>query len=183
MLDEMIDDEELSGENAEVIIDDEDDDKSIEPKVRLITFHLENEIYGVEVRNVREILLLNQSFPVPGAPDFVIGITNIRGNVLTIIDARKRFNLPGVDINASPYNELARMIVMESGDATAAVLVDSVSDVIDVEESLIDLNPKIKINSDSMYIDGVVTHSDDLVIILNVAEFLAEERLDVVSGF
>jgi len=55
-------------------------EKSIEPKVRLITFQLENEVYGVEVCNVREILLLNQSFPVPGAPHFVMGITKCINN-------------------------------------------------------------------------------------------------------
>jgi len=176
MLDEIIGDENVA------LIPEEDADKNIEPKVRLITFHLENEIYGVEVRNVREILLLNQSFPVPGAPDFVMGITNIRGNVLTIIDARRRFNLPSIDLTEPPFDKSSRMIVMESGDAIAAVLVDGVSDVIDVEKSAIDLNPKIKVNGDSMYIHGVVTHSDDLIIILNVDEFLDEGELSMVSG-
>jgi purine-binding chemotaxis protein CheW len=176
MLDEIIDDEKVE------LITDDDNEKCVEPIVRLITFHLENEIYGVEVRNVREILLLNQSFPVPGAPDFVLGITNIRGNVLTIIDARRRFNLSSVDLSEPPFDKSARMIVMESGDATAAVLVDSVSDVIDVKESAIDLNPKIKVNGDSMYINGVVSHLDNLIIILNVKEFLDEGELGMVSG-
>ncbi len=164
-------------ENAESVCHEDENilDKSLEPKVRLITFQLENEVYGVEVCSVREILLLNQSFPVPGAPHFVMGITNIRGNVLTIIDARKRFNLPSVDLNNPEYKGSARMIVMESGEATAAVLVDSVSDVIDVEEGSIDLNPKIKVNGDSVYIRGVVTNLDGLVIILNVETFLEEE--------
>ncbi len=181
MLDEINNDE-----NTESITEEDEGllDKSLEPKVRLITFQLENEVYGVEVCNVREILLLNQSFPVPGAPHFVMGITNIRGNVLTIIDARKRFNLPGIDLNNSKYKGSARMIVMESGEATAAVLVDSVSDVIDVEEGSIDLNPKIKVHGDSMYISGVVTNSDGLVIILNVEEFLADDNLgmDMAAG-
>ena len=181
MLDETIVDEnaENTGDVDEMLLE-----KSLEPKVRLITFQLKNEVYGVEVCNVREILLLNQSFPVPGAPHFVMGITNIRGNVLTIIDARKRFNLPGIDLKDSEYSESARMIVMESGEATAAVLVDSVSDVIDVEKESIDLNPKIKVHGESMYISGVVTNPEGLVIILNVEEFLAEDGpgMDMAVG-
>jgi len=76
------------------------------------------------------------------------------------------------------------MIVMESGDATAAVLVDSVSDVIDVEKGSIDLNPKIKVHGDSRYISGVITHPEGIVIILNVEEFLTEDDLgmDMASG-
>jgi len=169
--------------NTDELSLDDDEKKNLEPKVRLITFQLENEVYGIEVRNVREILLINQSFPVPGAPYFVAGITNIRGNVLTIIDARKRLSLPDVDLTKESCKEDARMIVMESGEDTAAVLVDSVSDVIDVDEKSIDLNPKIKVHGDSMYISGVVTHGENLVIILNVAEFLAEEGMNMAAGF
>ena len=148
------------------------------PMVRLITFNLDNETYGVEVSQVREILRINQNFPVPGAPDYVLGITNIRGNVITIIDARMRFNLPIVE-----YTERARMIVIESHDDTVAVVVDSVSDVIDVQESSIDTNLKVNLSGDSRYISGVVTRVDGLIIILNVEKFIAEEQLDMVAGF
>ncbi|HHJ35729.1 MAG TPA: purine-binding chemotaxis protein CheW [Gammaproteobacteria bacterium] len=170
------------------MLDKKDEDttpieKTHEPMMRLITFHIANEIYGVEVCNVREILLINQNFPVPGAPDHVLGITNIRGNVVTIIDARKRFDLPEIDFSNPIYKESARMIVVEAGNETAAVLVDSVSDVIDVEKSAVDLSPKIKLNNDSRFISGVVSHSDGLVIILNVDKFLSDDELDMVAGF
>ena len=149
-----------------------------EPMVRLITFNLNNETYGIEVSQVREILRINQSFPVPGAPDYVLGITNIRGNVITILDARIRFNLPKVE-----YTENARMIVVESGNDTVAVVVDSVSDVIDITKSSIDVNLKINLSGDSRYINGVVTHAHGLIIILNIEKFIAEEQFDQAAGF
>lgn len=149
-----------------------------QPKIRLITFNLENETYGIEVSQVREILRINQNFPVPGAPDYVLGITNIRGNVITVIDARMRFNLPAVE-----YTDNARMIVIEANDETAAVVVDSVSDVIDVPESSIDETLKVNMSGDSRYISGVVTHADGLIIILNVEKIITEEQLDIAAGF
>lgn len=148
-----------------------------EPIVRLITFHLEDETYGVEVCRVREILRLNKNFPVPGSPDFVLGITNIRGNVVTIIDARKRFLLPSVE-----YSDEARMIVVESGEEMAAIVVDSVSDVIDVPHSLLDMNLNVHINGDSRFINGVVSRENEIIIILNVDTFITEDELDLVSG-
>ncbi len=149
-----------------------------EQMVRLITFNLNNETYGIEVSQVREILRINQIFPVPGAPDYVLGITNIRGNVITILDARIRFNLPKVE-----YTDNARMIVVESGNDTVAVVVDSVSDVIDVTKLSIDVNLKINISGDSRYINGIVTHAHGLIIILNVEKFIAEEQFDMAAGF
>ena len=159
--------------------DNYDDDESLhEPKVRLITFQLENETYGVEVGQVREILRINQTFPVPGAPDFVLGITNIRGNVVTIIDGRKRFSLPSID-----YTDTTRMIVVEAQDEMVAIVVDSVSDFIDVPESVIDSKSKIRINGDSRFISGVVTNSDELIIIMNIDKFIIEEQFDMAAGF
>jgi purine-binding chemotaxis protein CheW len=149
-----------------------------EPMVRLITFTLENETYGLEVGQVREILRINQNFPVPGAPDYVLGITNIRGNVITILDARRRFNLAIVEHTAS-----TRMIVVESNDDTVAVVVDSVSDVIDVPKSSINVNMKVNLNGDTRFISGVVTHANGLIIILNVEKFITEEQFDMVAGF
>jgi purine-binding chemotaxis protein CheW len=145
--------------------------------VRWITFHLGEEVYGIEVKQVREILLINNILPVPGAPDYVLGITNIRGNVVTVLDARTRINLPAID-----HTDSTRMIVLESDGDVAAIVVDNVVDIIDLPESSIDLNPKLKVNKDSKYINGVVTHSGGLIIILNAERFITEEQLDMVSG-
>ena len=146
--------------------------------IRWIAFQLGDEIYGVEVKRVREILRINNILPVPGAPDYVLGITNIRGSVVTVVDGRKRINLQPID-----YTDATRMIVLESEDDIVAIVVDNVADVIDLPESSIDSNPKLKTKQGSKYIDGVVSHSDGLIIILNAERFITDEQCDMASGF
>ena len=149
-----------------------------EPQVRWITFHLGREVYGVEVKQAREILRINNILPVPGAPDYVLGITNIRGNVVTVIDGRKRINLPEIE-----HTESTRMIVLEDNDEIAAIVVDNVEDVIDLPESSFDSNPKLKTGQDSPYITGVVSYPEGLIIVLSAQKFITEESYDMVAGF
>lgn len=149
-----------------------------ETLIRWITFQLGDEVYGVEVKGVREILRISDILPVPGAPDYVLGITNIRGNVVTVVDGRKRINLQPID-----YTDATRMIVLESCDDVVAIVVDNVADIIDLPESSIDSNPKLKTCQDSRYIDGVVSHSGGLIIILNAERFITDEPCGMAAGF
>jgi purine-binding chemotaxis protein CheW len=155
---------------------DDSDRRAQEPMVRWITFQLGEENYGIEVKYVREILRINNIFPVPGSQSYVLGITNIRGNVVTVIDGRKRFNL------ASKENDDAtRMIVLEAGDETIGMIVDSVTDIIDLPRSAIDINPKINVREGSEYIKGVVTTEEGLIIILNIDSFFYSETAMAVG--
>lgn len=155
-----------------------DDDDICEPMIRWVTFQLGQETYGVVVKKVREILRINNISPVPGAPDYIVGITNIRGNVVSVIDGRRRINL-----SSTEYTDFSRMIVMESDDDIVAVVVDEVADIIDLPESSIDSNPKLHNGDNSKYITGVITHADDLIIILDSEKFITDEQYDMVSGF
>ncbi len=155
-----------------------DEDEICEPLIRWVTFQLGQEIYGVVVNNVREILRINNISPVPGAPDYIIGITNIRGNVISVIDGRRRINLSPAD-----YTDLSRMIVMESEDDIVAVVVDRVADIIDLPESSIGSSPKLNKSDRSKYISGVIANSDELIIILDSEKFISEEQYDMASGF
>ena len=155
---------------------DEEDNKG--PLVRWITCRLGGETYGIEVKQVREILRINNILPVPGAPDCVVGITNIRGNVVTVIDGRRRLSLPACELT-----DAARMIVLETSDEVAATIVDSVSDVMDLPASAIDANPKLNAREDAHYISGVISHDAGLIIILNVDRFISDQHADMVVGF
>lgn len=155
-----------------------EEDEVHEALVRWVAFKLGDEIYGIDVKSVREILRINEILPVPGAPHYVLGITNIRGNVVTVIDGRIRVNLQQID-----YTDTTRMIVIESEGDVVAVVVDNVSDIIDLPESSIEKNPKLKSGQDSRYIDGVVSYTGGLIIILNAGRFIADEHFDMVAGF
>lgn len=162
------------------IVDEISFDEEIirEPLIRWVTFHLGQELYGVVVKKVREILRINNISPVPGAPDHIIGITNIRGSVISVIDGRRRINLTPTE-----HTDLSRMVVMESDDDIVAVVVDKVVDIIDLPESLIDSSPRLNKGSGSQYISGVIAHSDELIIILDSERFITDDEYDMVSGF
>ena len=165
---------------AQALIEDNlfDDEEVREPLIRWVTFQLGEEVYGVVVNKVREILRINNLSPVPGAPDYIVGITNIRDNVVSVIDGRRRINLPPTE-----YTDLSRMIVMESEDDIVAVVVDNVADIIDLPESSIDSNPKLNKGSSSQYISGVIANDDDLIIILDSEKFITDEQTEMASGF
>jgi len=160
----------------QAIIEDNlfDEEEICEPLIRWVTFQLGDEIYGVLVKNVREILRINNISPVPGAPDYIVGITNIRGNVISVIDGRSRINL-----TSKEHTDLSRMIVMESEDDIVAVVVDRVADIIDLPESIVDSSPKLAKGKNSKYISGVISHDDDLIIILDSEKFITDEQCDV----
>ena len=146
---------------------------------RWISFYLGDECYAVELRDVREILRINQILPVPGAPAHVLGITNIRGSVVAVIDGRQRIGLPD-----QPQDDLSRMIVLEYGDEVVCMVVDRVADVIDVPACEINPNPKINTHQGKKYIKGVVQHNNKLIIILNIERFLGAESCESMAvGF
>lgn len=82
---------------------------SNDPLLQWVTYHLDNEVYGVNVMQVQEVLRITEIAPVPGAQDYVLGIINLRGNVVTVIDTRKRFGL-----SSKQPDDLSRIIVVES---------------------------------------------------------------------
>lgn len=139
-----------------------------EPVGRWITFRLASESYAIDVIQVREILRVFKVLPVPGSPSYVLGITNIRGSVVTVVDGRARFSLPPHE-----HDEDTRLIVLESEDEVAGVIVDSVSDVLDLPVSAIDTNPRLNAQDGSKYIKGVVNDASGLIIILSIEKFFS----------
>ena len=160
----MIDEEDYIGETVD----------------RWITFKLGTESYGIKVKHVREILRVNNIFPVPGSHDCVLGITNIRGSVVTIINGRKRLNLPDQE-----YDDSTRIIVVEVNDDVAGLLVDNVIDVIDLPKTATDMNSQLNAQENSEYIDGVVTLPERLIIMLNIQSLFSDgsEPCAMASGF
>ncbi len=137
---------------------------------RWISFCLGDEHYAIELKRVREIIRISNIVPVPGTPSYVLGITNIRGNVVTVIDGCQRINVAG-----SPQDDRSRIIILEYADGVIGMVVDSVTDVMDISLSDIDANPKISTHEGARYIKGVVPHNNNLIIILNIDLFLGEE--------
>lgn len=142
-----------------------------------VTFSLENETYGIDVMRVQEVLPMSEIAPVPGAPPYVLGIINLRGNVVTVIDTRMRFGLASAESGSA-----SRIVVIETGDQVAGILVDSVAEVINVREDEVDTAPNVGNEDSSKYIYGVVSRGEELLILVDVNKLLSREEWEEVSS-
>src|SRR5690554_2178764 len=122
---------------------------SDDPVLQWVTFQLAEETYGINVMQVQEVLRHSEIAPVPGAPDYVLGIINLRGNVVTVIDTRTRFGLMSGEITDN-----TRIIVIESERQVIGILVDSVAEVVYLRSSEIDTTPSVGTDESSKFIQG-----------------------------
>ncbi len=150
---------------------DYDNELAADPMTQWITFMLDNEKYGINVMQVREVLRDIEIAPVPGAPSYVLGIINLRGNVVTVIDTRSRFGLPAVEIN-----DESRIIIIETMDQIVGLLVDSIAEVADIPKSQIELTPNVGNDDSSKYIQGVHSRYGELLILVAVEKVLSDEE-------
>ncbi len=145
-----------------------------DPVLQWVTFRLADETYGINVMQVQEVLRVTEIAPVPGAPDYVLGIINLRGNVVTVLDTRKRFGLP-----ATEKDDSTRIVIIESEQNVVGVQVDSVAEVVELRRSEIELSPAVGNDESSKYIEGVASNNDQLLILIDINKLLsAEEWMD-----
>jgi purine-binding chemotaxis protein CheW len=157
-----------------------DHDESIanDPEIQLVTFRLQDETYGINVMQVQEVLRVAEIAPVPGAPHYVLGIINLRGNVVTVVDTRTRFGLPQTELT-----DLSRIVVIESEAQVVGILVDSVAEVVDLRLSEIDSAPNVGNEESSRYIQGVASKNNNLLIVVDLNKLLSEQEWAEMSMF
>jgi len=131
------------------------------------TFKLDDEVYGINVIQIREVLRYTEITPVPGAPTYVSGIINLRGNVVTVIDTRKRFGLPPGEINNS-----SRIVIVEVDSQVLGMLVDSVADVTYIKQSEVEITPNVGNSETSKFIQGVCNKNDQLLILIELERMI-----------
>lgn len=136
-----------------------------------VTFRLDAEVYGINVMLVQEVLRITDIAPVPGAPSYVIGIINLRGNVVTVIDTRMRFGLPPRD-----FDDATRIVIIETENQTVGIVVDSVSEVVDIYSNEIETAPNVGNDETARYIEGVVSRGEDLLILVDLNKLLTEDE-------
>ena len=126
---------------------------------------------------VQEVLRYTEIAPVPGAPDYVLGIINLRGNVVTVIDTRSRFGLmPG------EVTDNTRIVIIESENNVVGILVDSVAEVVYLKTSEIDSTPNVGTEESAKFIQGVSNREDGLLILVDLNKLLTEEEWDEIGG-
>jgi len=143
-----------------------------------VTFRLDDETYGINVMLVQEVLRVTDIAPVPGAPGYVVGIINLRGNVVTVIDTRMRFGL-----SPNEMNDSTRIVIIESEKQTVGIIVDSVSEVVDIYSNEIETAPSVGNDETARYIEGVVSRGEELLILIDLNKLLTEDEWAEMSTF
>ncbi|MEP3348564.1 MAG: chemotaxis protein CheW [Marinomonas sp.] len=151
--------------------------QSEDPMLQWVTFCLENEIYGVNVMQVKEVLRYSEIAPVPGAPSFVLGIIHLRGTVVTVMDTRQRFGLASGEITDS-----TRIMILEVEGHVIGMLVDAVSEVVYLRQSEIEVSPNVGNEESSKFIQGVCHKNDILLILVDLDKLLSEDEWSEVSS-
>jgi len=134
---------------------------------QLVSFNLANEDYGIDIASVDGIIKLQEITTVPNTPDFVEGVTNLRGSVLPVIDLRKRFGLQQVDASRD-----TRIVVVNMGHSKVGMIVDGVSEVLTIPESAIEPTPPMVTTVDSAYITGIAKVEERLIILVDLTKIL-----------
>jgi len=149
-----------------------------DPITQWVTFFLASEKYGIQVMQVQEVLRIADIAPVPGAPDYVMGIINLRGNVVTVIDSRKRFGLPEQESDDS-----TRIVIIETeSQQVVGIVVDSVAEVAELRTSEIESAPNLGNDDSSRFIQGVCNKEDELLILVDVEKLLTDEEWEEVTS-
>ena len=144
---------------------------SDDPILQWVTFRLDSETYGINVMQVQEVLRHTEIAPVPGAPIYVLGIINLRGNVVTVIDTRQRFGL-----QSAPVTEQTRIVIIEADRQVVGILVDSVAEVVYLRQSEIETAPNVGTDESAKFIQGVCNKNDELLILVDLEKMMTEDE-------
>jgi len=146
---------------------------------QVLTFSLGGEVYGVDILRVKEIRGWSPVTRIPQAPDAVLGVLNLRGLIVPIVDLRVRFALASAE-----FTPLTVIIVLslrtETGQRECGIVVDNVNDVVDVATETIRPSPELGGAHTSEFIEGIATHDEQMLILLN-AENLACHQLSTTG--
>lgn len=149
-----------------------DDDK--EQLIQMVGFKIGKEIFGVDILMVQEIIRSAPITYVPNSPDFVEGVINLRGSIIPVIDLRKRLNLETVNYE----QEKDWILILDIGGRVTGFIVDSVTEVIKIQENSIDPPPDILVAGlQSQYIRGVCEIENTLLILLDFNRILLIDEI------
>ncbi|MGE5396901.1 MAG: chemotaxis protein CheW [Chitinophagales bacterium] len=151
----------------EMFVDGQDVDEE-----QMVVFKLAHEQYGVRINQVQEINRLSSITKVPKAPRFVEGVVNLRGDVIPVIDLRKRF-----EMDTKEYNEFTRVIVSDIGAKKIGIIVDEVLEVLRVSKSVLEEAPEM-LQGDGLqrFMDGIVNLEARMILMLNLERILVEKE-------
>ena len=138
---------------------------------QMVGLELAGEFYGVEISRIQEIIRMQPITSVPNGPAFVVGLTNLRGRVIPVMDLRARFSL-----DVSEPSRRSRIVVAEMGEHTVGLIVDAVSEVLRISPSMVEPPSSLVTSADSAYLRGVAKIDERLVLLLDLSHVLSADE-------
>jgi purine-binding chemotaxis protein CheW len=142
-----------------------------------LTFRLGDEEYGIDILKVQEIRGYEQPTRIANAPSFVKGVVNLRGVIVPIVDLRLKFGL-----GSAEYNEFTVVIILNLGSRVVGVVVDSVSDVMELSADQIREAPQIDSVVDSGFITGLGTLNDRMLILIAIEKLMGASEMALAES-
>ncbi len=144
---------------------------------QFVIFNLNGEEYGIDIMNVKEIGPYKKSIKVPNSPSFIEGIVNYRGEVIPIVNLKKKFNLECAKVDNN-----TRIIVINLEDKQVGFIVDEASQTLKLSDEEIELAPEIVTGMERKYLTGVGKKDDRLVMLLDLKKVLSKEEKEQIRN-
>lgn len=157
----------MAGFTEPDMLDQEDTQKG-----KYLTFALNNELYGIEIRHVTEIIGIQQIVEVPEQPDYFKGIINLRGKIIPVMDVRIRFKKENKE-----YNDRTCIIVIDIRGTAVGLIVDNVSEVLTIPAEEIVPPPEVT-KTGNKFINGIGKVGDEVKLLLNCDKLLYDEDVE-----
>lgn len=146
-------------------------------KGKFLTFTLGNESYGLEIKYVTEIIGVQEITEVPQLPDYIRGIINLRGKIIPVIDVRLKFKK-----SFREYNDRTCIVVVDINNTSAGLIVDTVSEVISIQEQDIVPPPDLNRGLGNNYIRGIGKVKDEVKLLLDCTKLLSNEEIQELEA-
>jgi len=143
---------------------------------KYVAFKIAEEYYGIDINNVKAIERIHVFTRIPNAPEYVKGVINLRGEVVPVIDLRKRFGIESKEIDSE-----SRIIVVNTNEILIGLLVDSSSEVIQLNSDSIDNPPEIKDNVSDDFVKGVGKKDSNLIILIDVEKVIGYKETEIMN--
>ena len=145
-----------------------------------LTFHLDGELFGLNIHLVREVLEYTAITRVPMTADFMRGVINVRGHVVPVVDLRRKFGLAKAEQTVNTCIIIVELEV-DGESSTMGALVDGVQEVLDIMPGQIETTPRLGSRIDTRFIQGIAKQNDDFVILLDIQAIFSMDELSLLA--
>ncbi|HAZ37812.1 MAG TPA: chemotaxis protein CheW [Clostridiaceae bacterium] len=144
---------------------------------KVVVFKIDNEEFAVSIIQVERILGYTEPTKIPESPDFIKGVITYQDEILPIMDLKKKFNLSDTKLKDNP-----KIVVVKSEDKKVGLIVDLVSEVMNVDDSMIEEAPSIVKGISNKYISGMIKLNDRIIILIDTEKILTNDEMSKIQS-